>query len=154
MSVPSEQTFHFVFLNEGPVLFVINDGLCTHENAFGVKLSNEMRPATGGSFIPKPEGVIPENAWTHLAVVVDRKHAEVRYYFNGAPNRVVPIPSSFTGSLDVDGAAFSIGSTWHPFIGLIDEVRIYKRALPVAEIAADYAGEKAGRASTKYEIVE
>lgn len=90
----------------------------------------------------KPNGVIAENVWTHLAVVVDRSHGMTRYYFNGRLDSSQEIPSAFAGSLDVTGGDLSIGSTWQPFVGLIDEVRIYRRALTENEIAKQYADQR------------
>jgi hypothetical protein len=116
--------------------------------------SLEMVDAEKNQFSPKPERTIPENSWTHLAVVVDRSNGEARYYFNGKLDSTVPIPDSFTGPLDVTDGDLSIGSSWHPFIGLIDEVKIYKRALPPAEIKAEYDRQKAMRKSAEYELIE
>ena len=56
--------------------------------------------------------------------------------------------------LDVDGADLLIGSNWHPFIGLLDEVKIYRRVLTAKEIEASYEKEKRKRASAEYELVE
>ena len=102
----------------------------------------------------RPSGKIPENRWTHLVVVVDRKNGKTRYYFNGSLDSAQDIPSKFTGTLDVDGGDLSIGSTWQPFVGLLDEVKIYKRVLTEDEIRASYEKEKGNRIDTAYELVE
>jgi len=114
----------------------------------------EMADANKGRCGNRPEGAIPANAWTHLAVVVDRANAKTRYYYNGSLDSAQDIPAGFAGALDVDGADLSIGSTWQPFIGLLDEVRIYKRALTADEIRASYEKEKHARTSVEYELVE
>jgi hypothetical protein len=67
---------------------------------------------------------------------------------------VQDIPPGFTGALDVEGGDLSIGSTWQPFVGLLDEVKIYKRALTDDEIKAGYEKEKGNRSSTAHEVVE
>ncbi|WP_341716637.1 LamG-like jellyroll fold domain-containing protein [Micromonospora sp. FIMYZ51] len=77
---------------------------------------------------------LPTNAWSHLAVTYDGSTA--RLYVNGT--RVAQ--TSLTGALDVDGGAVTIGGNevWGEyFSGLIDEVRIYNRALDAASIQAD-----------------
>ena len=102
----------------------------------------------------RPTGSIPENAWTHLVVVVDRANGKTRYYYNGALDSAQAIPATFTGALDVDGGDLSIGSRWQPFIGLLDEVKIYKRVLAENEIKASHEKGKSNRASTAYELVE
>ena len=114
----------------------------------------EMRDSNQAICANRPKGTLPENSWTHLAIVVDRAKRKVRYYLNGAADSATDIPENFTGSLDVAGGDLSIGGGWQPFIGLLDEVKIHRRALTDAEVQADYAREKANRTSAKYELVE
>ena len=75
-------------------------------------------------------------------------------YFNGELDTVLDIPATFNGALDVSGRDFSIGSRWHPFVGMIDEVRLYKRVLSAVEIRADFDKEKGKRTSNGYKLVE
>jgi hypothetical protein len=114
----------------------------------------EMRDANRVTCANRPTGAIPENAWTHLVVVVDRAHAKTRYYYNGVLDSVQDIPAGFTGALDVEGRDLSLGSSWQPFIGLLDEVKIYRRALSLPEIQASYNQQRASRGSAVYEAVE
>ena len=114
----------------------------------------EMGPRKGKMYAKRPQGTIPVNAWTHLAIVVDRKNRKVRYYFNGKLDSALDIPADFKGKLDVVGHDFSIGSRWHPFIGLLDEVKLYKRTRSAAEINADFDREKGKRTDTTYNVVE
>ncbi|MCK5804177.1 MAG: right-handed parallel beta-helix repeat-containing protein, partial [Lentisphaeria bacterium] len=114
----------------------------------------EMADANQVNFKNKSTGTIPENAWTHLVVVVDRINAKTSYYFNGKLDSAQDIPAAFTGAMDVGGGDLTIGSSWHPFIGLLDEVKIHKRTLSAAEIKASYEKEKGNRASAEYELVE
>jgi methionine-rich copper-binding protein CopC len=77
-------------------------------------------------------GPLPVNAWSHLAVTYNG--AEIRLFVNGV--RVSTTPA--TGSILNSTGAFRVGGNWGDyFAGLIDEVRIYKRALSGAEIRAD-----------------
>ena len=77
----------------------------------------------------------PLNAWTHLATTYDG--ANQRLYVNGvqAASRAV------TGAVRVSTGALRIGgnNVWTDewFAGLIDEMRVYNRALTAAEIQAD-----------------
>jgi glucose/arabinose dehydrogenase/PKD repeat protein len=77
---------------------------------------------------------VPLNAWTHLATTYDG--ATLRLYVNGTQVASKPqtgtIPAS-TGPLRIGGN--SIWSEW--FRGLIDEVRVYNRALTAGEIQTD-----------------
>ncbi len=114
----------------------------------------EMTDDGRHSFSARPHFALPEGRWSHFAVVVDRAHRRVRYYVNGEPADEIAIPPAFTGALDVAGSDLSIGCRWHPFIGLLDEVKIYKRARSAAEIRADYEKEKGRRASARYKVEE
>jgi len=77
---------------------------------------------------------LPSNAWTHLAATYNG--ATQRLYVNG-----VQVGSrAQTGTLNVSANPLRIGgnTVWanEYFRGLIDEVRVYNRALSQAEIAA------------------
>ena len=78
---------------------------------------------------------MPLNTWTHLATTYDG--ANVRLYLNGA----LAATRAATGAITVSTGALQIGgnSVWSEwFKGLIDEVRVYSRALSAGtEIAAD-----------------
>ncbi len=77
---------------------------------------------------------IPVNAWTHLATTYDG--ATLRLFVNGTQVAT----KAQTGNAVVSTGVLRIGgnSIWpEPFRGLIDEVRIYNRALAAAEIQAD-----------------
>ena len=114
----------------------------------------EMVDANKKGCTNRPSGTIPENAWTHFVVVVDRANGKTKYYFNGQLDSAQNIPSTFTGALDVDGGKLSLGSTWQPFVGLLDEVEIYKRVLTESEIKASYEKEKGRRTDAAYKLVE
>ena len=114
----------------------------------------EMVDANKASCANRPTGTIPENAWTHLVVVVDRANAKTKYYFNGKLDSAQDIPPAFKGALDVKGGDLSIGSPWQPFLGLLDEVKIYNRVLIEGEIKASYEKEKGKRTNAAYQLIE
>ena len=74
-------------------------------------------------------------AWAHIAMTYDGTRQ--RLYING----VEVLNRAQTGSVAVSAGALRIGgnASWAGefFRGLIDEVRVYNRALSAAEIAAD-----------------
>ena len=77
---------------------------------------------------------LPLNTWSHLAGTYDG--ATLRLYVNGsqvASKAVTGGIATTNGALRIGGNA--IWSEW--FKGLIDEVRVYNRALSAAEVAAD-----------------
>jgi hypothetical protein len=80
-------------------------------------------------------GVLPLNTWTHIASTYDG--ANFRFYVNGVLVGTTPGGGSINvanGALRIGGNNSSVGEF---FNGLIDEVRVYNRALSAAEIAAD-----------------
>ena len=77
---------------------------------------------------------IPAGSWTHVAATYDG--ATQRLYVNGAQVSSMAIAGTITTSnnpLKIGGN--SIWAEW--FSGLIDEVRVYNRALTAGEIQAD-----------------
>ncbi len=86
-------------------------------------------PATGTA-------AVPLNAWTHLALTYDG--AALRLYVNGALVRT----TALSGAIVTSTSALRIGgnSVWGEyFMGLIDEVRVYNRALTASDIQTDMA---------------
>ena len=79
-------------------------------------------------------GSLTAGTWTYLAVTYDGSNE--RLYVNGAPVASNPLEDS----IEVSDGALRIGgnSVWGEYFrGLIDEVRIYNRALTAAEIQTD-----------------
>jgi hypothetical protein len=81
---------------------------------------------------------LPPGTWTHVAATYDG--ATLRLYVNG----VLASSRPRTGEVGVSGGALRIGGnnawTGEFFAGLIDDVRVYNRALTATEIAADMDG--------------
>jgi len=100
---------------------------------------NGNRPAGGGTWTSGNQNTfglspIPVNAWTHLATTFDG--ATVRLFVNG----VQVASQAQTAALAPTTATLQIGADAYPtehFAGMIDEVRVYNRALSAAEIQAD-----------------
>jgi hypothetical protein len=77
---------------------------------------------------------VPLNVWTHLATTYDG--SVLRLYVNG----VQVSTGAVSGSIATSANALRIGgnSIWNEwFKGLIDEVRVYDRALTAAQVQAD-----------------
>ena len=74
------------------------------------------------------------NSWTHVATTYDG--ATLRFYVNGIQTG----SSAATGAIDTSSGVLRIGGNsifGEYFNGLIDEVRIYNRALTAAQITTD-----------------
>jgi hypothetical protein len=97
-------------------------------------------PAVGGTWNAGNQNTLgptalPVNAWTHLAGTWDG--ATVRLYVNGVQVASRPQTTPLTptpGTLQIGGDSYG-----EFFTGIIDEVRIYGRALSEAELQADMA---------------
>jgi len=72
--------------------------------------------------------LLPLNTWSHLAATYDG--ATMRLYVNG----VQVASAAQTGPIGASSQPLTIGSNWS---GLIDEVRIYNRALSASQILTD-----------------
>jgi hypothetical protein len=80
---------------------------------------------------PTPLGL---NVWTHVALTFDG--ATLRLYVGGVPVAALAVSGSIavsSGPLTIGGNTLDFGH----FSGLIDDIRIYNRALSQAEIQAD-----------------
>jgi hypothetical protein len=78
--------------------------------------------------------IVPLNNWTHLATTYDGQ--AVRLYVNGVLVRTVDV----LGDMETSATPLRIGgnAVWGEyFSGLIDEVRVYNRALTQAEVQTD-----------------
>ncbi len=90
----------------------------------------------GGSQSVIGTAAVPLNAWTHLAATYDGSN--LRLYVGG----VLKITKAYSGSVAGTAEPLRIGgnAVWGEyFAGQIDEVRVYNKALTVAQIQADMA---------------
>ncbi|HEY6693405.1 MAG TPA: LamG-like jellyroll fold domain-containing protein, partial [Solirubrobacteraceae bacterium] len=82
----------------------------------------------------KGPATLTNNAWTHLATTWDG--ATLRLYVNGTQVSTMALTGTMpasTGPLKIGGNA--VWPEWYR--GLIDEVRVYRRALTTAEVTGD-----------------
>ncbi len=94
-------------------------------------VSTGLQGAFNGRVVSQPDAVKRE-AWQHIAVVARRGKNETRIYVNG---QLVGRGTTGLANLDAKGDLI-LGNDGivESFKGLIDEVRIYKRALGPAEV--------------------
>ena len=99
--------------------------------------AGDLRPAGGGAFGSGSSGAIigptaiPVNTWTHEALTYDG--TTIRLYINGVEAASKPQTGAVKSSTDPlwIGGNTPFGEY---FQGLLDELRVYKRALTPAEI--------------------
>jgi uncharacterized repeat protein (TIGR01451 family) len=108
------------------------------------------RQNDGASYIKAVSGTFSSVQWYHLVGVVDGGH--ILIYVNG----VKTTGNSYTRSFDINDHIVSIGSRQHRsgaydlnFNGIIDETRIYNRALTADEIKSHYEGKQTELTLTK-----
>jgi hypothetical protein len=108
-----------------------------NNNRFRVYLANGTRKIRVLSD-RNPDGVwecdtlIRANTWFHLAVAFDRASAAnvPTLYINGLPQPLTTITAP-AGSLSIGNTSFRMAGSWS---GALDEVRVYDRIVPAAEI--------------------
>lgn len=98
-------------------------------------LGTTNRENESNGSLTSPPGVLRPNQWQHVAAVIRRGGGESRLYVNGyvvAQGKIGP------ANLDNPRADLQLGRLGgaQQFRGLIDDVRIYRRALAEAEIQA------------------
>jgi hypothetical protein len=76
---------------------------------------------------------ITAGAWYHIAATYDGSF--MRVYINGVED---PVKVARTGHLDPSSAPLIIGKPEFALNGIIDDVRIYNRALSADEVQAPY----------------
>jgi len=109
------------------------------------RIAYALANASPGWVTVAPGAVAPERAWSHVALAYDAGAGLIRLYLNGAlvDSRSGSGPiGDFPGHASEDelwigGRQATPQGQW--FDGVIDEVRVFQRALDGAEITADFA---------------
>lgn len=101
----------------------------------GGRLLLQATTSRGSVFVQSATTVRP-NQWTHVAATYDPVTTVAALYINGDPE-----PSSGPvagGVVGTSGEPFTVGEApGVPFIGLVDELRIHGRAIPLVDLARD-----------------
>jgi hypothetical protein len=119
----------------GASIHILNIYGGTHKVGFGVNPFPDQQPSTAD---------LPSNVWTHIAMTYDGTY--VRFYMNGeldssyAQSGPIQVTSNWLAFGCMPTARHGGSGTWAFFNGMIDEVRIYNRALSQQEIQTDMGG--------------
>lgn len=111
-----------------------------------------MRDDEGHTGTTQSKGALAEGRWTHLAVAVDREACTTRYYFDGSLDSEQSFTDLFSGRLDVPGQPLHI-STWRPFTGLVDNLRLYHVSPAPEHIRQEFQRERGGYADAAFTAV-
>lgn len=121
---------------------IIGWGNRTTAGGFAMSLTAAAKPqfAGWGNDYWSPGPALVPSTWNHVAVVINGTSA-ITYYVNGTP-----ISGTLSGGLPLNLAAtnlvigaLELSAPNRNFKGMIDEVRVYSRALGAADIAARYS---------------
>jgi hypothetical protein len=85
---------------------------------------------------PAPAVAPPLNVWNHM--VVTRSGTTVQHYLNGAVNGAAFILTGVVPAAPTTPVKLGARSDGYPYVGSMDEVAIYNRALTLAEIQEHY----------------
>ena len=89
-----------------------------------------------------------EKRWAHVALVCDRDQRWIKFYINGYSPGTTEIPANFAGDFTL-GGQLTIGSSWHNYWGLVDEVKIYRTAFSSDAVEAEFE-----RLRDSFQVVE
>ena len=95
----------------------------------------ELKLFAAGEPFVSVEGPLPERAFVHVAAVYDVGRARARVFTDGALTAEVRDPTPPTSLPQAHAWLGCRNTVEDPFDGVIDEVRVYGRALDDAEIA-------------------
>ena len=110
-------------------LFVVQ-GSSSHTISFE---RHQMGNATTATVIGDP----PLNTFTHVAAVYDSVNEKLLLYLNGTMLATTTSPGQAGGTIS-GGATVACGGGGPIFVGTIDEIAVYARALSATEIANHY----------------
>ena len=98
------------------------------------------RPSPAGATIAaggNSAASLKTGQWAHVALVCDRSLGQVETFINGFGQGSTALPPDFAGDFSL-GGELTLGSGWHNYWGLMDEVKVYRRALSRAEVKAEF----------------
>ena len=113
-----------------------NTGIRFEENAsgtFGVVVGNDAGTYSGGNYIPS--GMLA-NTWYYVTLVWDKSANNIKGYLNGVSkfDQSQTLWPTTLPAITV-GEGFNTARYW---LGMVSEVMIFNRALPVAEVLQNY----------------
>jgi hypothetical protein len=79
--------------------------------------------------------------WAHVALACDRAAGQIAMYINGVAQGPTDLPPGFAGDFGLSGE-LTLGNGWHNYWGLMDEVKVYRRALARAEVRQEFTARK------------
>ena len=102
-------------------------------------LSDTVKIGSGnGSFYQSSTYSCPRNIWSHICVVITT-NSSMALYVNGVLKETLTNAISFNGSNKLFiGADYDSSGAGNPFIGRVDQVRVFNKALSASEVTTLY----------------
>jgi hypothetical protein len=75
--------------------------------------------------------------WAQIAFVCDREANQIRIYINSQPQGETELPVGWSGDFSLT-SEFTVGNSWHNYMGLMDEVKIWRRTVTKEEVRAEF----------------
>jgi hypothetical protein len=118
------------------------NGIVVAQNSDGTVLVQIGSGTTTVATMPSTAKTLSNNLWHQVAVVYDQSLGQLAFYIDGQGDASETL-SSF--SLANQGQELELGlshdtNSWQAYIGLMDDVRFYNRALTSSEITSAYGG--------------
>lgn len=112
---------------------------------FGISVEGSLFLGKLGVINSVGRPVIVDNRWHHVAVT--RGGAQVRFYVDGVPAGEPTLNESFEPSLTygIGGLSQPFNAITYGFLGLIDDMTVYRRVLTSVEIAAQASDAASAR---------
>lgn len=117
-------------------------GVISKGGVLGLTKNYAMRLQSTGRFDIYTNGAlrltsktsVPLNQWSHIAAVYNSATSQFSLYLNGALDTSAIKPGSLNPVSNTDSVYVGIAGTNTPFVGMLDEVRIWNRALSIIDI--------------------
>ena len=116
-----------------------NYGFGAYNDGTGTRLFFEFVDSTGASryFTQGTGATLTAGMWAHVTAVFDHTHGQLTFYINGQPASSIAVSQSLAATTNplLIGQQ-NIGGYEFYMKGLLDELRIYSRALAASEVSA------------------
>ena len=149
-TLPNNYAFGVYYINSGRLSarFSQNGGYIFSSNN-GISIAK----GTGENADDVSGIVLPQDTWTHIAVVFKPSQSDMDFYVNGilqdeyVADYSTPLPTSVYTS--TSNAFIGTGQSAGPMTGMLDEVKIYSGALTAEDVKDLYGGFKNTRVTFK-----
>ncbi|MBL8995279.1 MAG: LamG domain-containing protein, partial [Spirochaetia bacterium] len=121
----------FSIVDEYPKIWSVADFL--EGGLLRVEMGSKNEGGQNVGFSVTSKTKVPEGEWTHVAVVFARQEKKLFIFINGLLDAEAVMNAAFAASLSGD-RPLTIGSVWQSFVGSVDEIRLYLRALAPSEV--------------------